>query len=88
MTQGQRTMEMHPTYQTTTTTIKDDLFWGAWVAQLVEHLILDFGSVHDLGLGHDLGIVVSSPAPGSALSTVCHSPSAPPPTCAGSLSNK
>ena len=23
-------------------------FWGAWVAQLVKHLTLDFGSGHDL----------------------------------------
>jgi len=33
--------------------------WGAWVAQLVEHLTLDFGS------GHDLGFVKLSPMSGS-----------------------
>ena len=41
-------------------------FRGAWVAQLVKHLTLDFGS------GHDLGVMIlavrSSPMLGSALS--------------------
>ena len=35
---------------------------GAWVAQLVEHLTLDFGS------GHDLRVMGSSPVLGSVLS--------------------
>ena len=29
---------------------KKDSFKGAWVAQLIEHLTLDFGSDHDLGV--------------------------------------
>ena len=28
--------------------IKSELFWGAWVAQSVKRLALDFGSSHDL----------------------------------------
>ena len=39
------------------------LSWGAWMAQLVEHLALNFRS------GHDARIVGSSPTLGSALST-------------------
>jgi len=35
--------------------------WGAWVAQLVKRLTLDFGS------GHDLKIMRSSPVSGSML---------------------
>lgn len=35
---------------------------GAWVAQSIEHLTLDFV------LGHDLGVVGSSPPLGSMLS--------------------
>jgi len=34
---------------------------GLWVAQSVKHPTLDFGS------GHDLGVLRSSPASGSAL---------------------
>ena len=37
-------------------------FGGAWVAQSVEHLTLDFGS------GHDPEVVGSSPASGPSLS--------------------
>ena len=39
-----------------------DFFGGTWVAQLIEHLALDFGS------GHDPRVVGSSPVSGSALS--------------------
>ena len=38
--------------------------WGAWVAQLVECLTLDFGP------GHDLRVVGSSPRSGSVLGMV------------------
>ena len=38
------------------------MFWDVWVAQSVKHLTLDFDS------GHDLMVVGSSPALGSALS--------------------
>ena len=36
-------------------------FWGTWVAQLVKHLTLDYGS------GHDLRILGWSPVAGSML---------------------
>ena len=45
---------------------------GAWVAQLVKHLTLDFGS------GHDLMVVGWSPALGSVLCRESASPSLPP----------
>ena len=55
-------------------------YWGAWVAQAVEHPILDFSS------GNDLQVMGLSPVTSSALSTVCFSPSAQPPTrCTCSL---
>ena len=38
------------------------MFWGAWVAQWVEPLTLDFGS------GYDSRVVGLSPALGSTLS--------------------
>jgi len=41
--------------------IKQIIHHGAWVAQLVKHLILGFGS------GHDLRVMRSSPMLGSAL---------------------
>jgi len=40
--------------------LKNSLMRGAWVAQSVRHLTLDFGS------GHDLRVMRSSPASGSA----------------------
>ena len=67
---------------------------GAWLAQLVKHLTLDFGS------GHDLSVVRYSSVPSSILSgesaegSVSPSPFALPPTCvlmlacSHSLSNK
>ena len=42
-------------------TFKNKKMRGAWVAQSVEHLTLDFGS------GHDLRVVRSSPLSGSML---------------------
>lgn len=42
--------------------IKNTKEWGTWVAQLVKHLTLDFGS------GHDLRVVGSRPVSGSLLS--------------------
>uniref|UniRef100_A0A667G4E3 Signal peptidase complex catalytic subunit SEC11 n=1 Tax=Lynx canadensis TaxID=61383 RepID=A0A667G4E3_LYNCA len=42
--------------------IKNGIFWGSWVAQLVERLTPDFGSAHDPR------VVGSSPALGSVLS--------------------
>ena len=41
--------------------MKLNYFGGAWVAQSVKHLTLDFNS------GHDLGVVGSSPMLGSML---------------------
>jgi len=54
------------------------------VAQSVERPTLDFGS------DHDLRVLESSPASGSALSveSACPSPSTPPPARTLSLSNK
>ena len=53
--------------------LKCSRVWGAWVAQLVKHPILDFSS------GHDLRVLGSNPISGSMLSTecACPSPSAP-----------
>ena len=57
---------------------------GAYMAQLVKRLTLDFSS------GHDPRVMGSSPMLGSVLSveTTCPSPSAPPSACVCSLSYK
>ena len=41
--------------------IKNSQNRGNWLAQLIEHLMLDFGS------GHDLTVVILRPASGSML---------------------
>ena len=64
--------------------LKEYQSWGAWVAQSVKCLTLDFN------LGHDLRVVRLTTALGSELSAESASPahSAPPPTCSLSQINK
>ena len=67
-----------PSVQETDTSNNVDISWGTWVAQLVKHPTLDFGS------GHDLRVMRLSRVSGSVLGVepaydfLSPFPSAPP----------